>query len=367
MKRVPILLIWALIAGASSSCDAESELDALADVDCAVMQKLLAVDPKLTWNRSSTEHVVFILLTSKGATSEAISLLPRLPTLSALRLPALDPQLPNASKPTQWGPLMKCQALRDLRLEIGKQQTDADWHSLPILQQVTKVVITDHTSGQVQIYNRFPSVTSIILWSHGVERFDTSQIDQLDHLRSLSIHALRSSWNGEGLAGLNRCKRLEDLMVGGDGLADVALREIAQVTSLKKLVLISGKFTKEGFAALGSLESFSCTEPWFTDELASGLFNCGNLKKLNLSGSAVTGQCFNVLATLPLEEIHCSGLKTENFRLLKDCKTLRRIETAVRTRGEMELQQSISRKFLPNVDLVQTWAGDKGADPKSGK
>lgn len=363
MRGLMLFLAIGLATIASERCfAADEELDALAADDRAVMRQLLTIDAKLSWNRESGERVVHVLFSSSGATSEALALLPKLPALLTLGLPAAA----DARKPAQMGPLAECLALRELHLEIPRQ-ADAEWSSLPVLDQVTRVVITDHTGGRVEIYGRFPQAVDIVLWSHGLKQFDCEQLRHLSQLKSFSLRVLDSPWTGAGLANLKKCKSLEGLGIGGDELTDVALKEISDIPLIKKLSLSSGKFTREGFAQLTRLESFRCSGRWFTDELATGLSDCRDLKNLDLSGTAVTGNCFEALAKLPLEEVTCPGLKTENLHWFKDCKTLRRLELSVRTREDRKLQQDVSHRWFPNVELVQQWHGEKGDDPKSGK
>ena len=62
---------------------ADPELEKLNPGDRAVIQKLLAIDPKLTWS-GSKERVSYIGFSPQGATTAAIALLPQLPSFFAL-------------------------------------------------------------------------------------------------------------------------------------------------------------------------------------------------------------------------------------------------------------------------------------------
>ncbi len=271
MNRLMRMLVCLLsVICVQSTKAADPELEKLNPVDRAVIQKLLAIDPKLQWSRSSTERVTYVGFSRSAATTEAIALLPRLQSLSQLALPVRDAESRDHS-PVTMQPLAQCGSLRELDLGIAKHHSSTDWKSLPVLRQVTKLRISDDAAGRVQIVDRFPKITTVSITANNLERLNVDQFHQLAELEELTLRLLKSPWDGQGLSDLKACTKLRALVIGGEGLTDVALREIGTLTTLQSLILISGKFTKEGFEALTDLSSFTCTEQWFNDDLAMGV------------------------------------------------------------------------------------------------
>jgi hypothetical protein len=346
---------------------ADPELEKLNPGDRAVIQKLLAIDPKLTWSRSSTERVTYIDFSQSGMTTDAISLLPKLASLSQLSLSARDNKASRDQSPAIMSPLERCGSLRELDLEIAEHHTPADWQSLPVLKQVTRLRISDQAGGRVQIIDRFPKVIALGISASNLQQLNVDQFHQLVDLKQLKLLLLNSPWDGEGLSNLKACRQLNELAIGGKGLTDVALREIGSVKTLQSLVLLAGNFTPEGFEALTDLESFRCPERWFTDELAMGLKNCHKLKRLDVMNTEVHGACFKVLATLPLEVIKASKIRLEDLHLLKDCKTLKSLQIEAKSKTEIQQQDNIWRAIGQRAALGQTWTGAKGDDPQSNK
>ncbi|MDB5345853.1 MAG: hypothetical protein JWP89_4230 [Schlesneria sp.] len=367
MNRLMIMLACVLcVICVQSTKAADPELEKLNPIDRAVIQKLLAIDPKLQWSRSSKERVTYVSFSRSAATTEAIALLPRLPSLSQLAVPVRDAESRDHS-PVIMQPLGQCGSLRELDLGIAKHHTAADWKSLPVLRQVTKLRISDHAAGGIQMLDRFPKVMTVSISASNLERLNVDQFHQLTELEELTLRLLKSPWDGQGLTNLKACAKLEALVIGGEGLTDVALREIGTLTTLQSLTLISGKFTPEGFAALTDLNSFTCTEKWFNDDLAMGLKNCHKLKQLDVTNTEVNGACFKVLATLPLENIKASQIRLEYLHLLKECKTLSGLRLDAKTKTEIELQDRIWETIGQRAVLGRTWTGNKGDAPKSGK
>lgn len=367
MQRLFSIVLFSLCFGMQTprAFATDNELSKLARGDRAVMQKLLAIDPKLLWMMGAGEHVGSIRLSPQGATTPAIALLPQLPALSTLYLHRDFSRQHIAWRPGNLAPLSRCTALRDLRLAIAEGHSAETWATLPVLEQVTAIHLFDQATGRIPLLDRFPQATVVVVWTDKQEQFNTDQFGKLQQLEYLQLHLESSSWNGQGLSELKSSPRLTRLMIGGEGLKDVALREISEIPSLKDLTLISGTFTRAGFEALTTLESFRCQGRWLTDEMLTGLVNCRHLKTLEVS--AVNGSCFAVLAKLPLEEIQCPELTLENIHLLKPCKTLKRLQTIVLTKEERETQQVAWRAIGQKASLKQIWGGNKGDDPKSGK
>jgi hypothetical protein len=367
MNRLMRMLVCLLsVICVQSTKAADPELEKLNPVDRAVIQKLLAIDPKLQWSRSSTERVTYVGFSRSAATTEAIALLPRLQSLSQLALPVRDAESRDHS-PVTMQPLAQCGSLRELDLGIAKHHSSTDWKSLPVLRQVTKLRISDHAAGRVQIVDRFPKITTVSITANNLERLNVDQFHQLAELEELTLRLLKSPWDGQGLSDLKACTKLRALVIGGEGLTDVALREIGTLTTLQSLILISGKFTEEGFEALTDLSSFTCTEQWFNDDLAMGLKNCHKLKQLDVTNTEVHGSCFKVLATLPLENIKASQIRLEDLHVLKECKTLKGLRLDAKTKTEIEMQDRIWETIGQRAVLGRTWAGNKGDAPKSGK
>jgi hypothetical protein len=315
---------------------ADNELDKLAPADRAVVQKLLAIDPKLFW-KGYQERAAYIDFKPQGATTTAIALLPQLPALREISLGG--PRFDRTGKgQVDLAPLARCTALRQLNLEINEHHTVESWQSLPTLERVTTLQLYDGANGRCEIVRRFPQASRMIFSTNHRQQFNVEQFGKLQQLEYLQLHLGTSSWNGEGLSQLKACAHLTRLAIGGEGLTDLALQQISEIPTLTELTLISGTFTRAGFEALTTLESFRCQGRWLTDEMLTGLVNCRHLKTLEVS--AVKGSCFAVLAKLPLEEIQCPELTLENIHLLKPCKTLKRLETIVLTKDERETQKS---------------------------
>jgi hypothetical protein len=363
MNRLAHLLACVLCAvGGITAFAANPDLEMLDPSDRAIVRKLLVIDPKLKW--SGDQRVISVGFSPKGATTAALALLPQLLAFYELALPEED----NASVPGwqlgDMAPLSRCPRLRVLRIAIAAHHTPETWKSLPVLHHVTELKIFDQAAGRVIISDRCPQAERIILWTDGQEQFDSGQFRKHNKLTQLYLHLGKSSWNGEGLSRLANCPSLEELLLQGEGLTDVALREIGTVKSLKSLILSSGKFTPEGFEALTDLESFRCPEPWFNDELAMGLKNSHKLKRLDVMNTEVHGSCFTVLATLPLEVIKASKIRLEDLHLLKDCKTLKSLRLEAKTKTEIQLQDRIWEAIGQKAGLSRTWTGAKGDDPQ---
>lgn len=342
---------------------ADNQLEKLVPADRAVVQKLLAIDPKLFW-KGYQERVTYIDFKPQGATTTAIALLPQLPGLRELSLggPRFDS---TGKRQVDLAPLARCTALRQLNLEVAENHTVESWQSLPVLERVTTLQLYDGANGRCEIVRRFPQASRIIFTTNHQQQIDIAQFGRLQQLESLGLYLLQSPWNGEGLSQLKGCSRLTQLSIGSEGLTDLALQQISEIPSLIDLSLISGQFTRAGFEALTTLEAFHCRERWLTDEMAMGLVNCRHLKTLEVS--SLNGSCFAVLAKLPLEEIRCPSLKLENIHLLKPCKTLKRLQINSRTKQDIESQQIAWQAIGQKASLDQKWTGNKGDDPKSGK
>jgi hypothetical protein len=342
---------------------ADNELNKLAPADRAVVQKVLAIDAKLSWSQYM-EHVDYIDFKPRVATTAIVALLPHLPALTVISLGGHRFHSTGKGQ-VDLAPLARCTALRQLNLEVAENHTVESWQSLPVLERVTTLQLYDGANGRCEIVRRFPQASRMIFTTNHRQQFNVEQFGKLQQLDYLQLHLGTSSWDGEGLSQLKSCSRLTQLAIGGAGLTDVALREISEIPTLKELTLISGTFTRAGFEALTTLESFRCQGRWLTDEMLSGLVNCRHLKTLEVS--AVNGSCFAVFAKLPLEEIQCPELTLENIHLLKPCKTLKRLQTIVLTKDERETQQVVWRAIGQKASLKQIWGGNKGDDPKSGK
>ena len=363
MNRLLMMLASALaVMHALPLFAADPELEKLNPSERAVIQKLLAIDPKLTW--SGGERVGSIGFSPRGATTAAIALLPQLPSFSALNLHQEFYKRIEGWKPGDLGPLSRCPNLRILRIVIAEHHTPETWKSLPVLSQVKELHIFDQSTGRVIISDRCLQVDKIILWTDSQEQFNADQFQKHNQLKKLSLHLGKSTWNGEGLSRLANCPSLEELKIDGEGLTNVALREIGSIKTLKSLTLLGGKFTPEGFESLTEVESLRCTEPWFNDELAMGLKNSHKLKQLDVMNTEVHGACFKVLATLPLEVIKASKIRMEDLHLLKDCKTLKSLRLEAKSKTEIELQGRIWEAIGQKAGLARTWTGAKGDDPR---
>ncbi len=344
----------------STGC-ADAEPDKLNLGDRALVQKLLAIDPKLTWHRDP-ERVTFIGFSPDGATTAAMDLLPQLPGLAELCLHQQFFTRARGWQPGEMAPLSHCLALRKLKIVIAEDHTAETWKSLPALPQISELHICDQTAGRMTVSDRCPRADRIIIRTDGLIQFDASQFGNHSKLKILDLQLGKSPWSGEGLSRLSNCPSLEALQIDCEGLTNVALRELGTIKTLKRLTLLAGTFTPEGFEALTDLESLRCRGKWFNDELAVGLKNCLQLRQLDVANTEVHGACFKVLASLPLEDLRVSQVMPVALYQLRDCKTLKRFHCETKNRLETLEQDSTWQTIGQRARLSRTFTGAKGND-----
>ena len=125
------------------------------------------------------------------------------------------------------------------------------------------------TDAEFALFASFPELRALTLWHNG-------------------------SFDGSGLAHLQKLPRLERITLAGGGLADAGLREAAKISTMKELRAWHARFTDAGIAALRghpALESIAVGPSWeklLTDKTLESIASCPKLKKLSITETWLT-------------------------------------------------------------------------------
>lgn len=212
-------------------------------------------------------------------------------------------------------------------------------------------MVADVPCGSLERLAKLKNLQSLNIGGVGLREKRLKELAGAVHLQSLGIY--NTLVTDAGIKELVGLKELKVLDLSGTRVSDAGLKELAKMTELQALNLSYTKVSGLGLKEMAELRSLKLLKLSGTDVTDSGIRHLAGVKKLeslDLSYTLVTDKCLRDLAAIRnLKSLSICATKVTVQGLIKDLAKFERLADLYLDDSEAAKAREIElRKILPN-------------------